>query len=133
MQPAVELVDQAVDGSVHILALGLGEQRLATQVDGCLGVLRMLLGAENDVRVDHLFERFDQFLHLAPRIGLERIGDFQLMAGNGEVHLGTPLQMNGAEGDAVDACNRAAAGAGPDPLASPRRRGGSGGAHTFVR
>jgi RNA polymerase sigma-54 factor len=53
---AIKLVDQRINGGVHILVFGIGEHVGAGDVDGGFGLLALFLDAEDHVNVGHMIE-----------------------------------------------------------------------------
>src|SRR3989344_5413645 len=85
---AVELVGERVDRGVHVRALGVGVQLRALGVDRGLGDVPGLLHMQHHAGGGHVIEMLLDAADFLGRILAQRLGNIDLVAGNGDVHGG---------------------------------------------
>src|SRR5690606_1124616 len=85
--PSVELVDERVDGGVHVLLDGIRVDLPAIDVYRGLGLVPQLLDPEDAMHVRYEVEVPFDLLDLVADITPQRRGDFQLVARNTQLHL----------------------------------------------
>lgn len=84
---AVELVDQPVDGGIHIFLDVIGKQAVAADHHCRLSLVTQLLNRQYDVGIDYLIEMPFQALKFISDILAQRASDVEVMPGEIDLHI----------------------------------------------
>src|SRR6185437_14628254 len=102
---AVELVGEQVDRRVHIGIDALGVEVLAADVHVGFDDLLQLVDGKHDAHVDHMVEMPVDPLELGDDVRADGRGDFEVIAGEGQIHqallVDCAVSAGGAPRDAV--------------------------------
>jgi hypothetical protein len=88
----VQLVDQQIDGGIHVAIFAIGKQFPAIDVELGFGFLTQFFDAEDDMDVVDMVEMTIEFFEFVVDEAAQGVSDLDMMAGQVDLHSGFLIQ-----------------------------------------